>query len=48
MATNADPETTNSLPTPSPRRLSLDWWAVLTSLALVVLVRGGLIGRVPW
>ena len=34
----------------SPRRLhlSLDWWAVLTSLSLSALVLSGLIRSVPW
>jgi hypothetical protein len=29
-------------------QLSTDWWAVLTALALAVLVRLGLIHKVPW
>ena len=29
-------------------QLSTDWWAVLTALALAVLVRVGLIHKVPW
>ena len=36
---------------PNKRRafqLSTDWWAVLTALALAVLVRVGLIHKVPW
>jgi hypothetical protein len=30
------------------RRLSLDWWAVIASLALAVLVRSGAIQKIPW
>ena len=46
---NPRPSTTASLDgTPPRRRLSLDWWAVLSSLALVLLVWGGLIRRVSW
>lgn len=29
-------------------QLTTDWWAVITALALAVLVRVGLIHRVPW
>ncbi|HET6439361.1 MAG TPA: hypothetical protein VFG59_14930 [Anaeromyxobacter sp.] len=41
---------TNPAPEAPPRRprLSLDFWAVLTSLALAALVWGGLVRRVPW
>ncbi|MEZ4668638.1 MAG: hypothetical protein R3E39_12065 [Anaerolineae bacterium] len=28
--------------------LSLDWWAVITALALVFLVASGIITAVPW
>jgi hypothetical protein len=33
---------------PTSRRISLDTWAVLLSLALVLLVRFGVIKAVPW
>lgn len=29
-------------------RLSIDWWAVLTALAFAVVVKLGLIHKVPW
>jgi len=29
-------------------QLSTDWWAVLTALVLALLVRIGLIQKVPW
>ena len=29
-------------------QLTTDWWAVLTALLLALLVRVGLIHRVPW
>jgi hypothetical protein len=29
-------------------RISLDWWAVIASLAAVVLVKVGLLATVPW
>jgi hypothetical protein len=29
-------------------KLSTDWWAVLTALAFALLVRVGLIHKVPW
>ena len=38
---------TNSQTKPTPR-ISLDTWAVLLSLAAAVLIRVGLIHRVPW
>jgi hypothetical protein len=28
--------------------LSLDWWAVLTALAFALLVKVGVIHKVPW
>jgi hypothetical protein len=37
----------NSQTKPSPR-LSLDAWAVLIALAAAVLIRVGLIHRIPW
>jgi hypothetical protein len=36
---------TQTKPTP---RISLDTWAVLISLAAAVLIRFGLIHRIPW
>lgn len=36
---------------PSERRiprLSLDWWAVLTALALAALILAGVIPNIPW
>jgi hypothetical protein len=35
-------------PTKSAPRLSLDAWAVLIALAAAVLIRVGLIHRIPW
>jgi len=32
----------------SPRRISLDSWAVLSALIAAALVRFGLIHRIPW
>jgi hypothetical protein len=29
-------------------RLSRDWWAVLAAAAAVLLIKLGLIGRIPW
>ena len=29
-------------------KLSLDWWAVLSALTLVVLVKTGAVHRIPW
>jgi hypothetical protein len=34
--------------TKSPPRISLDAWAVLIALAAAVLIRFGLIHRIPW
>lgn len=38
------------LDTQKPRtfQLSTDWWAVLTALALALVVKLGLIHKVPW
>ena len=33
---------------PKRFRLGIDWWAVLTALALALVVRLGLIHKVPW
>jgi hypothetical protein len=33
---------------PRAFQLATDWWAVLTALALAVLVRVGLIHKIPW
>ena len=33
---------------PKAFQLTTDWWAVLAALALAVLVRAGLIHKVPW
>ena len=30
------------------RKLSLDTWAVIVALGLAVIVRAGLLNRVPW
>ena len=30
------------------KRLSLDWWAVLAAALAIVLVKFGLVGRIPW
>jgi len=30
------------------KRLSLDWWSVLIALSAAVLIRLGLIPRIPW
>lgn len=39
-------------PQPRPNatrfQLTTDWWAVLTALVLALLVRVGVIHRVPW
>ena len=47
---NIEEPRTDNIPdaTPSQRRLSLDWWAVITSLALTALVWGGVLRKVPW
>lgn len=29
-------------------RLSLDWWAVITALAVVILIRFAVIPAIPW
>jgi hypothetical protein len=40
---------TNSQPqTKSAPRISLDAWAVLIALAAAVLIRAGVIHRIPW
>ena len=40
---------TNSEPKPkSSQRFSLDSWAVLIALAAAVLIRAGIIHRIPW
>ena len=31
-----------------PMRVSLDWWAVVAALAAIVLIKTGLIARIPW
>ena len=33
---------------PKRFQLSIDWWAVLTALALALVVKLGLIHKVPW
>jgi hypothetical protein len=30
------------------RRLSLDWWSVVAAALAVLLVKFGLLGRIPW
>ena len=42
------PEALQGQSKPRAFQLTTDWWAVLTALALAVLVRVGLIHRVPW
>jgi len=46
----ATPSPENTPPAGTARRwrVSLDWWAVLASLALSVLVRSGAIQTIPW
>jgi len=39
------PQTTTE---PKRFQLTTDWWAVLTALALALLVKVGAIHRVPW
>ena len=39
---------TNSQTKPKSPRFSLDAWAVLIALAAAVLIRVGLIHRIPW
>jgi hypothetical protein len=29
-------------------RLSLDWWAVLAAAATALLIKSGLVARIPW
>ena len=41
-------EPTEARPTGFELRLSLDWWAVIAALALVVAILVGLIPSVPW
>jgi hypothetical protein len=44
--------TESNQPTPAQKstglQISLDWWAVLTALALVLLILTGIIASVPW
>ena len=40
--------TSQPLTEPKKRLLSLDAWAVLLALAAALLVRSGLLTRVPW
>jgi hypothetical protein len=40
--------TPQPIPEPKKRLLSLDTWAVLLALAAALLIRSGLITRVPW
>jgi hypothetical protein len=40
--------TNSQTQTKSPPRISLDAWAVLIALAAAVLIRAGLIHRIPW
>jgi len=32
----------------SVSRVGLDWWAVIAALLVVLLIRAGVITRVPW
>jgi hypothetical protein len=43
MSTNSQP-----LQEPKKRLLSLDTWAVLLALAAALLIRSGVVTRVPW
>ena len=38
----------SQVPTKSAPRFSLDAWAVLIALAAAILIRTGLIHRIPW
>ena len=29
-------------------RISLDWWAVLAAAVAVVLIKAGIVSRIPW
>lgn len=40
--------TSQPLPEPKKRLLSLDTWAVLLALAAALLVRAGVLSHVPW
>jgi hypothetical protein len=40
--------TSQHMPEPKKRFLSLDTWAVLLALAAALLVRSGVLSRVPW
>lgn len=33
---------------PAPRKLSLDWWSVIAALAAALLIKSGLLPRIPW
>jgi hypothetical protein len=49
MTTQQDPTTQpTSAPTPTRSGLSLDWWAVIVAVVLVVLIWSGLIPAVAW
>jgi len=30
------------------RRVSLDWWSVVAAAVAILLVKFGLVGRIPW
>ncbi len=47
-ATTPSPDSPPPAATAPRQRLSLDWWAVITSLALAILIRSGAIHKIPW
>lgn len=34
--------------TPTPRKLSLDWWSVIAALVAALLIKTGAVPRIPW
>jgi hypothetical protein len=42
------PQASHEQSKPRVFQVTTDWWAVLSALALAVLVRVGLIHKVPW
>jgi hypothetical protein len=39
-----------TIPNSPPRRplITLDWWAVLLSLAIALLIKSGILRNIPW